>query len=101
MINDINFTIFHQTLTAIKKQHTDERKYMEAMNLAFDGHPIYVLSDGIINAAIKLVQHFTNDKYDYIPWWLYETTDYTVYDNDIKYNLNTTRKLYNYLIKGS
>ena len=52
-------------------------------------------------AVLKEVMH---DQYDYIGWWLYETSDYTVSweenEETITANLREPEALYDYLVES-
>ena len=96
----MNRELFVETLNIIKQQQKAECKFIDAISFAFDDYPIYTLSDPLTNQLLRLLKELTNDKYDYIPWWLYEPTDYILYDGDKKYNLKKPEKLYDFIINN-
>lgn len=48
-----------------------------------------------------ICSHFTEDGSDLIFWWLYEDVPKIIYENDIKYNVEDLKDLWNYLVKNN
>lgn len=57
------------------------------------------------SALMAVLKEAMNDKYDYIGWWLYETSDYTVSWEEngetITANLREPEALYDYLVESA
>ena len=91
---------FCKALRMILEQRSIDEEFSRALQkmgngfLAFGGENKYYM------ALLAVLKEAVNDQYDYIDWWLYDTSDYivTLQDGSRKWNLEEPESLYDYIV---
>ena len=96
--------VFCDALNAIKEQSKINEEFSKALETVGDGFFVFGAKNKLLDALLSVLKDGMNDKYDYVDWWLYETSaGYDVWDksNDKHWVLDTPEKLYDYLVETS
>ncbi len=94
---------FCRALELIGEQQETDRRFGEALNLVGNGHFAFGAENRYLEGLLLVLKEAVGDRYDYIGWWLYETTDYRVWSGDEKreWNLRDAGDLYDYIVDES
>lgn len=92
--------IFCKALRLIREQESTDEKFSEALKLVGNGHYVFGVGNKYCEALLMVLGEAVEDRYGYISWWLYETTDYMVWSSDetMSWNLREPEDLYDYII---
>lgn len=94
----MDLTLFKQILSAIK-QHEEANRKLTDLVVSKDCTGFCSFGEELVTYLILLLAKAMNDKYDYISWWLWETSSYHVWDETYEYDLEDPKDLY-YFLKG-
>lgn len=91
---------FLKALALIREQEKINDNFSKALEAVGDGHFLYGVNNKYHEALMLVLKESVHDKYDYIEWWLYETTDYKVWTEDGRneWNLKKPEALYDYIV---
>lgn len=91
---------FITVLQLIREQEEINDKVEAVLDLVGDGHFVYGVKNKLHQATMLLLKEDCNDRYDYIDWWLYESTDHVVSDDTKEWHLDTPDDLYDFLVEN-
>lgn len=91
---------FCKCLTMIKEQEQIDIKFSKALDLIGNGHFVYGAGNLYLKALLLALKKAINNQYDYIGWWLYETSDYMIWSGDEKkeWCLKEPEALYDFIV---
>ena len=91
---------FCKIIAMIQEQQKKISDFNDALDKICDGWPVFDTENKYLEALLLTLKEAIGDKYDYISWWLYETSDYKVYSADNKkvWDLKDPKVLYDYII---
>jgi len=91
---------FCKALALIKEQEVIDDNFSNALQTVGNGFIAFGSENKYLEALFLVLKETMNDKYDYISWWLYDTTDFMVYtkDNEKEWDLKKPEDLYDYII---
>lgn len=100
MAASITKETFCKALALIKEQEEINAKFGKALDMVGDGHYVYGANNRYLSAALLVLKEALGDKYDYIEWWLYDTSDYMISSGDKtkSWNLRAPEALYDYIL---
>lgn len=96
--------VFCDSIRSIKEQSKINENFSKALETVGDGFFVFGAKNKLLDALLSVLKDGMSDKYDYIDWWLYETSaGYDVWDktNDKHWVLDTPEKLYDFLVETS
>lgn len=91
---------FCKALRMIQEQRGVDRKFSEALELVGNGHFVFGSPNLYLDAALLVLSEASGDQYEYIEWWLFESTKNKVVKDAAgskEWNLTTPELLYDYL----
>lgn len=90
---------FVKAFKLIKAQKKIDDEFSKALNLVGNGHFVYGCDNHYLEALLVVLKEAMNDVGNYIDWWMYETSDYLVWDEDegLKWDLRSPEALYDFL----
>lgn len=91
---------FCKCLAMIQEQESINEQFSKALNLVGNGHFVYGTENRYLTALLLVLKESVKDRFDYIGWWLYETSDYMVWSNDEKkeWCLKEPGALYDFIV---
>ena len=91
---------FCKALEMIQEQERINDEFAQALQKVGNGHYVFGTENKFFDALLMVLKEAVNDQYDYISWWLYETSDYIVETSDgsQKWDLREPEALYDYII---
>ena len=91
---------FLKALALIQEQEKIDDNFSKALEAVGDGHFLYGVNNKYHEALMLVLKESVQDKYDYIEWWLYETTDYKVWTEDgaKEWDLKEPEALYDFIV---
>ena len=91
---------FCKALEMIREQERINDEFAQALQKVGNGHYVFGTENKFFDALLMVLKEAVNDQYDYISWWLYETSDYIVETSDgsQKWDLREPEALYDYII---
>lgn len=93
---------FCKALRMIQEQRVVDRKFSKALELVGNGHFVFGSPNLYLDAALIVLSEASGDRYEYIEWWLFESSkDHVVRnaDGSREWHLNTPELLYDYLFE--
>ncbi len=92
---------FCKALEMIQEQERINDEFAQALQKVGNGHYVFGTENRYYDALFMVLKEAVNDQYDYISWWLYETSDYLVETSDgsQKWDLREPGALYDYLVE--
>jgi len=90
---------FCKALKMIREQEKLDHDAGEALTLALDNYVPFTSGGKYLEALLLVLKEAVDDKYDYIGWWLYETSDYKVWSEDEakEWDLHEAAALYDFI----
>ena len=87
-------------MALIREQEQIDIQFSKALDLVGDGHFVYGAGNLYLKAVLFVLKEAMNDQYDYIDWWLYETSDYMIWSGDEKkeWCLKEPAALYDFIV---
>ena len=84
----------------IQEQEKIDIQFSKALDLVGNGHFVFGAGNLYLQALLLLLKEAMNDQYDYIDWWLYETSDYMIWSGDEKkeWCLKEPEALYDFIV---
>lgn len=90
---------FCEALRLIKLQSEIDKKFSAALQEMGNGYFIYGCANKYLDALLLVLREAMDDKYEYISWWLYDTSDYIVKTSDDEiFCLKEPEDLYDFLM---
>lgn len=71
-------------MALIREQEKINEQFSNALNLVGNGHFAFGTENRYLEALLLVLKEAVNDQYDYIDWWLYDTSDYMIWSGDEK-----------------
>ena len=71
-------------MALIQEQEQINEQFSKALDLVGNGHFVFGTENRYLSALHLVLKEVMNDKFDYIDWWLYETSDYMIWSGDEK-----------------
>ena len=101
-MSTISKDTFCKALALIKEQDQINDEFSDALQKVGNGHYVFGTENKYLDALFMVLKEAVNDQYDYISWWLYDTSDYIVElrDGSKKWDLREPGALYDYIISG-
>ena len=92
--------VFCKALTLIQEQEKINEQFTKALDLVGNGHFVFGTENRYLEALLLVLKEAMNDKYDYIDWWLYDTSDYMIWSGDEKqeWYLKEPEALYDFIV---
>ena len=93
---------FCKALRMIQEQRATDRQFTKALELVGNGHFVFGSPNLYLDAALLVLSEASGDRYEYIEWWLVESSkDHIVRnaDGSKEWNLSTPELLYDYLLE--
>lgn len=99
-MSTISKEIFCKALALIKEQRAVDESFSKALQTVGNGFLAFGAENKYLEALLLTLKEAIDDKYDYISWWLYDTSDFKVYSADNKkvWDLKDPKALYDYII---
>lgn len=99
-MSKISKETFCKVIDLIKEQESIDENFSNALQTVGNGFIAFGTENKYLEALLLTLKEAIGDKYDYISWWLYETSDYKVYSADNKkvWDLKDPKVLYDYII---
>ena len=96
----ISKDVFCKALALIKEQEAIDESFSKALQTVGNGFLAFGAENKYLEALLQVLKEAMGDKYDYIDWWLYDTSDFKVYSADGKetWDLKEPADLYDYII---
>lgn len=96
----ISKDVFCKALALIKEQEAVDESFSKALQTVGNGFLAFGAENKYLEALLQVLEEAIGDKYDYIDWWLYDTSDFKVYSADGKetWDLKEPESLYDYII---
>ena len=90
---------FCMALRMIQEQQATDERFSQMLQEMGNGHFVFGAENKYCKALLKVLAETMDDRYEYIEWWLYETSDYVVsmQDHSKEWNLEKPEDLYDYL----
>lgn len=91
---------FCKCLDLIQEQETINEQFSKALDLVGNGHFVYGTENRYLTALHLVLKETMNDQFDYIDWWLYDTSDYMIWSKDEmkKWCLKAPEDLYDFMV---
>jgi hypothetical protein len=95
----ITFELFDKIISSIKEQDKIDQDVGDALELLCDSWVMMNGKNKKYLALSELLKAIMQDDGDWISWWIYEDVEKAWWDKkNKKYDLSTTKKLYDFLI---
>lgn len=87
-------------MALIQEQEQINEQFSKALDLVGNGHFVFGTENRYLEALLLVLKEVLNDQYDYIDWWLYDTSDYMIWSGDEKQEwcLKEPGALYDFII---
>ncbi len=94
---------FCKALRMVQEQEKVNVAFAEALQAVGNGHFVFDGGGTVLKALLMVLKETVNDKYDYIGWWLYETSDFMVWteDESQEWYLKEPEALYDFIVEES
>lgn len=91
---------FCKCLNLIQEQESINEQFGNALDLVGNGYFVYGTENRYLTALLLVLKETMNDRFDYIGWWLYDTSDYMIWSEDEKrkWCLKEPGALYDFII---
>ena len=91
---------FCKCLDLIREQDSINEQFTKALDLVGNGHFVYGTENRYLTALLLVLKEAMNDQYDYIDWWLFDTSDYLIWTGDEKkeWCLKEPADLYDFIV---
>ena len=91
---------FCKCLALIQEQEQIDIQFSKALDLVGNGHFVFGAENRYLRALLLVLKEVMDDQYDYIDWWLFETSDYMVWTGDEKkeWCLKEPAALYDFIV---
>ena len=92
---------FCNALKLIQEQDEINRQFSKALDLVGNGHYVFGAPNLYLDALLLVLKEVLNDKYEYIEWWLYESTRGKIVlsaDRSVQWDLSTSESLLDYIV---
>lgn len=91
---------FCMALRMINEQREIDEEFSKALEKMGNGFLAFGCDNKYYIALLAVLKEAVNDQYDYIDWWLYDTSDYIVamQDGTREWNLKEPEDLYDYIV---
>lgn len=99
----LNKETFITALSLIQEQDKINEEFSDALQKVGNGYFVFGGDNKYFSALLMVLKAAMHDDYDYISWWLYDTSDYTVSSDDGNtqriWDLREPGALYDYLVE--
>ncbi len=94
---------FCKALRMIQDQEKINDGFAKALETVGNGHYVFDGGGAVLEALLMVLKETINDKFDYIGWWLYETSDFMVWteDESREWCLKEPEALYDFIVEES
>lgn len=91
---------FCKCLAMIQEQDQINEQFSKALDLVGNGHFVFGTENRYLAALLLVLKEAMNDQYNYIDWWLYDTSDYMIRTGDEKkkWCLKEPAALYDFIV---
>ena len=91
---------FCKCLAMIQEQDQINEQFSKALDLVGNGHFVFGTGNRYLTALHLAFKEAMNDQYDYLDWWLFETSDYMIWTGDEKkeWCLKEPEALYDFIV---
>lgn len=91
---------FCKCLDLIREQDSINEQFSKALDLVGNGHFVYGTENRYLTALLMVLKEAMNDQYNYIDWWLFDTSDYLIWTGDEKkeWCLKEPAALYDFIV---
>lgn len=91
---------FCKCLALIQEQEQINEQFTKALKLVGNGHFVFGTENRYLTALLLVLKEAMNDKFGYIDWWLYDTSDYMIWSGDEKkeWYLKKPEALYDFIL---
>lgn len=91
---------FCKCLALIREQEQINEQFSKALDLVGNGHFVFGTENRYLTALLLVLKEAMNDQYDYIDWWLYDTSDYMIWSGDEtkEWCLKEPEALYDFIV---